>query len=121
MDARRLISSFRFAWNGVSDVWRNEQNFRLHVIVTLVMIVLAVIFDLSKNEWLILIIVIAGVLALELMNTAIERSVDLITSEQHPLAKRAKDASAAAVLIFAISAAIVGAIIFIPKLFGLFI
>ena len=116
MDTRKLIASFRFAWKGVSDVWRNEQNFRIHVVVASVMIFLGFVFDLTQVEWLFLIFVITGVLAFELMNTAIERSVDLITQEKHPLAMRAKDASAAAVLIFAFSAVVVGAVIFMPKL-----
>lgn len=120
MDKKKFHASFQFASEGVRDVWKNEQNFRIHSIVALLMVVSGFLFQLSTTEWLFLLLSIFGVLSLELMNTAVERSVDLITSDYHPIAKRAKDASAAAVLIFSCGAAIIGIIIFLPKILALF-
>ena len=121
MDNKKLRASFQFASEGVRDVWKNEQNFRIHSTVAFVMISFGFFFELSTTEWLFLLLSIFGVLSLEVMNTAVERTVDLITSEYHPVAKRAKDASAAAVLIFSCGAAIIGMIIFLPKIIGIFI
>lgn len=69
-------------------------------------------------EWFIVLILIGGMLSLELVNAAIERVVDLTTTEWHPLAKQAKDLSAGAVLIYAIVSALIGMLLFIPKWFN---
>lgn len=78
------------------------------------------IFKLSLTEWLVVVFTIGAVISLELVNTAIEAVVDLVTEEYHPLAKVAKDTAAASVFIIAIVAAIVGIIIFLPKIINLF-
>ena len=78
------------------------------------------IFKINKYEWAILVLTIGLVISCELVNTAIEAVVDLVTEEYHPLAKVAKDTAAAAVLIFAFVAVIVGLIIFVPKILLLF-
>ncbi len=72
---------------------------------------------LSAIEWMFISFAICGVLALELVNTAIERVVDLVTKDIHPLAKQAKDVAAGAVLLYAILSVIIGCIIFLPKIF----
>lgn len=72
---------------------------------------------LSLLEWMVVIVLIGGMLALEMFNSAIERVVDLATSELHPLAKQAKDMAAGAVLVFAVASAIIGLLIFLPKWF----
>ncbi|TDL35475.1 diacylglycerol kinase family protein [Jeotgalibacillus sp. S-D1] len=113
---RKLAASFRYAWEGVKDVWINEQNFKIHSFTAALMILLGFFFKLAIMEWIVLLMVIAIVLSLEVMNTAIERSVDLITASRHPLAKKAKDASAAAVFLFACGAAVIGMLIFLPKI-----
>ncbi|GED20300.1 hypothetical protein KGI01_20410 [Kurthia gibsonii] len=82
-----------------------------------VVIVAGFLTGISANEWTILLFVIAAVLSLEMTNSAIERVVDLVTDEFHPLAKRAKDLAAGAVLIAAIFSVIIGLIIFLPKWF----
>ncbi len=71
-------------------------------------------FSVSATEWVLLLLVMGGVLTAETLNTAIERTVDLVTEDFHPLAKRAKDIGAASVFIFCIIAIIIGAIIFVP-------
>ena len=88
--------------------------------MALVVVIFGFLFKVNKYEWAILVLTIGLVISCELINTAIEAVVDLVTEEYHPLAKVAKDTSAAAVLVFAIVAIIVGLIIFVPKIIGLF-
>lgn len=118
---RRLLHSFKYATNGLFYVIRNEQNMKIHITMSIVVILLAFILKIPAVQWIILLIVIGIVLSLEAMNTAIERTIDLVTEDFHPLAKVAKDAAAASVFIFSIVAAIVGVIIFLPPLLKLFI
>ena len=84
--------------------------------VAVLVILSGLVFKLNQLEWLFIVIAIFGVLALELVNSAIERVVDLTTSEIKPLAKQAKDIAAAAVLVYAIMSVIIGIFIFGPKL-----
>lgn len=72
--------------------------------------------ELSIIEWMIIFLLIGGMFSLELLNTAIEHTVDLITDKHHPLAKAAKDAAAGAVCVFAVISCIIGLLIFLPKL-----
>ncbi|OLN23394.1 diacylglycerol kinase [Domibacillus antri] len=113
--ARRLTASFRFAGNGLKMAFR-EPNMRIHLAAGAIVSAAGFILSLSRMEWCILILVIAGMLALETVNTAIEKTVDLVTEEYKPLAGMAKDLAAGAVLLFACAAVIIGMIIFIPKL-----
>ncbi|RBP02362.1 diacylglycerol kinase [Rossellomorea aquimaris] len=115
----RFLKSFGYAADGIRSVWSTEQNFRIHSCVGVIVFILAYLLSVSAMEWIILIILVFSVLALETMNTAIEKAVDLSISDYHPLAKAAKDLASAAVLLFAVCTAIVGAIIFIPKLLEL--
>ncbi len=89
---------------------------KIHLAAAAIVIVLAVLFRFEAIEWLLLIILIALVIGSELINTAIENAVDLASSEQHPLAKNAKDIAAGAVLFFAFTAVIGGCILFIPHI-----
>jgi undecaprenol kinase len=113
---RKLFSSFIFAFSGIVTTFKSEQNFRIHSMVSVIVIGLAVALDFSNERFIILLIVIGLVLSLELVNTAIENTVDLITKEYHPLAKKAKDAAAGAVLVFSIFAVIIGILLFIEPL-----
>lgn len=112
---RKLLRSFKYATEGIIHCLKTERNFKIHVFMAFFVIIAGFGTKLSLLEWFIIIIFISGVLALELVNTALERIVDLVTAEHHRLAKQAKDAAAGAVLVFAIASAIVGLIIFIPK------
>lgn len=117
---RKVLQSFAFAWQGICQTWYSEQNFRIELILSLGVIFFAVIFQISPAEWLIIWLTIAGVLSLELINTAIEAVVDLVTEGAYAdLAKIAKDASAAAVFLASMMAVIIGAIIFLPYLWDL--
>lgn len=110
-----LYRSFGYAFEGIFTCIRNERNMKIHVAVTLLVISAGFILGLSVTEWCICLGLFGLVMALELVNTAVEAVVDLVTAERHPLAKIAKDTAAGAVLIAAIMAAVIGLLIFVPK------
>ncbi|MFA8439570.1 diacylglycerol kinase [Pueribacillus sp. YX66] len=117
----RFIASFQYAAFGIAHTFKTERNFKIHVVVALIVILFAYFLSITRFEWLILIIVISFTVILELVNTAIENVVNLITNDYHPYAKAAKDIAAGAVLISAIMSVMIGCIIFIPRLLELFI
>lgn len=117
---KRLINSFRYALTGIKDVIKAERNMKIHLIFTVAVIIAGYLLTISRIEWLFVLIAIGGVISLEMVNSAIERAVDLVTDEYDLLAKRAKDAAAGAVLVFTVIAIIIGIIIFLPKLLSLF-
>lgn len=110
-----LIQSFGFAFQGIGAVIRKERNFKIHMTMAVMVVLAGIICRISVTEWCICLILFALVMSLEMVNTSIEAVVDLVTEERKPLAKLAKDTAAGAVLISAILAAIIGLIIFIPK------
>ena len=110
-----LYRSFGYAFEGIFTCIRNERNMKIHVVVTLLVIIAGFILGLSITEWCICLGLFGLVMALELVNTAVEAVVDLVTAKRHPLAKIAKDTAAGAVLIAAIMAAVIGLLIFVPK------
>jgi len=110
-------NSFSYAWDGLKAVFRTEHNTWIHLALTFVAIILGFILKISNGEFLAIIIAMTMVWVAEIFNTAIEKAMDFISKEKHPQIKLVKDLAAAAVLITAISAVIVGAIIFIPKFF----
>jgi diacylglycerol kinase len=112
--------SFRFALNGLLSLLKYEHNSRIHLVAAVVAIVLGVLLKLSSSEWSLLIIIIGAVFITELLNSSIESLADLIHPEHHELIKKAKDYSAAAVLVSALVAVVTGCLIFIPKIFCLF-
>lgn len=111
-ECNRFIRSFGYALNGILQVVCHERNMQIHGFIACIVLFFAWFFQLPKGDIILLLIIIGGVFSLEIMNTAIEKTVDLITKEYHPLAKLAKDTSAGAVLIFTIFAIIAGLIIF---------
>lgn len=117
MDFRKLIRSFRYAFLGIITSFQ-EQNMKIHGLAAIIAVTCGILTGLNKVEWLILIITIALVMGAEMVNTAIESVVDLASPEIHPLAKKAKDIAAGAVLLFAISSVIIGLILFVPKWLG---
>lgn len=110
-----LASSFGYAFQGIWTCIREERNIKIHLTVTGLVVFFGFFLGISKTEWCICLCLFGLVLALELVNTAVESAVDLVTEERKPLAKKAKDTAAGAVLIAAICAAIAGLIIFLPK------
>lgn len=111
----RFLKSFRYAYEGIIHACKTERNIKIHILTAVVVIILGLLTHLNLIEWFIVLMLIGGVIALELMNSAIERVVDLTTSERHPLAKQAKDLAAGAVLVYAIVSAIIGLLLFVPK------
>ncbi|MHA6250945.1 diacylglycerol kinase family protein [Oceanobacillus sp. CAU 1775] len=105
------------ASRGIIAVAKSEWNFRFHLIAMLTVIVFGFLFRLSPFEWVAIIIVIGLVLITEIINTAIEKIIDYVKPEFHPIAGFIKDAAAGAVLISAIVSVIVGMLIFLPKIF----
>lgn len=113
------LGSFRFAVNGLLLLLKNEHNSRIHLLAAIIAIIMGIIMKLDHYEWSLLIIVIGAVFLTELLNSSIESLADLIDPEFNELIMRAKDYSAAAVLISAIVAIVVGGLIFIPKFLDL--
>ena len=111
-----VLGSFKHAYDGIVYAVVRESNMHIHLLASLLVVVAGVIFGITRVEWFICIILIGLVISLELINTAIEACVDLITTKENPLAKVAKDVSAGAVLVISIVAAIIGLSIFIPRL-----
>lgn len=114
-----FLKSLGFAVNGISASMQ-ERNIRIHYFFAVLSIVTGIITSVSATEWLFICTCIGGMIALEMVNTAIEKVVDLITQDYHELAKKAKDISAGAVLVFALYSVVVGVIIFVPKIILLF-
>ena len=116
----RLSASFKFGFEGILSGAVKERNIQIHIGLSILVVLFGLGFSISRFEWIAVLFAIGGMLALELLNTAVERTVDLFTSEFHPLAKQAKDSAAGAVLIFAIISVIIGLIIFVPKMMAIF-
>ena len=117
---KRFFHSLKHALRGLSYAFRNEHNFQIEIVFAVLVFLLAVLFQLSSTEQSILLIAVCIVLALELLNTAVERLVDIMKPRVHPYAKVVKDIMAAAVLIASLSAVLIGFIIFFPRIVVLF-
>jgi Diacylglycerol kinase len=113
----KFIKGFGYAFSGIVYAFKTQLNFKFHIAALLVTSIAGWYFTLSVNEWLWIIAAAAIVLITELLNTAIEVLVDLVSPDINPKAKIIKDVAAASVLIAAIAAVIIGLIIFIPKIF----
>ncbi|AGX42106.1 diacylglycerol kinase [Clostridium saccharobutylicum] len=119
MKINKTLDSFNNAINGIINTVRTEKNMKIHLIISLGVLVSCFLFDITRYEFLVLAVTISMVIAAELVNTAIEAAIDMTTNYYHPLAKIAKNAAAGAVLITAINALIVGYVIFWDKLANL--
>jgi diacylglycerol kinase len=108
--------SFGYAWSGLITAWQKEPNFRVHLLIAAIALVMGFLLGISHIEWVVLTFVIAWVLVLELVNTSIEAIVNMVSPEIRPEAKIAKDTASAAVFLSALGAVIVGLILFVPKI-----
>jgi undecaprenol kinase len=113
---KKVAKSFSYAFQGILTAIKAERNLKIHFFISLIVLSGSLWLRLSTIEWIFILMAIAGVISLELLNSAIERVVDLATEEVHPLAKQAKDMAAGAVLIYAFLSVVIGFIIFLPKL-----
>ncbi len=113
-----LLKSFIYAWQGIVAT-TEERNFRVHLLVGVLALVLCAVLRVPLSGWLSVIVCIGVVMATECVNTAIESLVDLASPGIHPLAKRAKDCAAGAVLIVSIMAVVVGLVVYGSAIFAL--
>ncbi len=113
---RERLASIRNGFHGWGHAMRTQQNARIHAVVTAVVVLVGVWVGLPARDWAIIILTAAMVFAAEFLNTAIEAVVDLVSPKRHPLAKVAKDVGAAAVLIGALAAVLIGVLILGPPL-----
>ncbi len=115
-----FFKSFVYAFEGMIYSFSTQPNAVVEVCIGIFAVTCGFIFKISNIEWLVLCLTIASVLCLEILNTAVEEAVDLITSQKNEKAKHAKDCAAGAVLFASINSVIVGLIIFLPKFIALF-
>ena len=113
---KKFLLSFTFAWKGLAYAFRTQLNFKVHILVSLLAITSGFLLEINTQEWLWILLAIAMVLVTELLNTALETLVDLVSPEYHPKAGAVKDIAAAAVLIMAFLSVLIGLIVFVPKL-----
>ena len=112
----RFTESVGHALDGINYVSSHERNFKIEIFFAIMVTIVSFLLKVSLIEWSILMLVISLVLALEMINTSIERCVDLVTQDYKELAKIAKDVSAGAVLVVSIFSIIIGIVIFLPKI-----
>lgn len=116
LDIKRLGRSFKAAFEGIESTYKREQNIKIHSVIAVIVLIGGLLFKISYIEWLVCLVLIGFVLMAEFFNTAIEYVVDLASPEIHPLAKAAKDTASAGVLMMAIISAVIGCVIFVPKI-----
>ncbi len=116
---RRFLNSFKNSMDGLIYAYKNEQSLWIHALCTFFCIILGFALKISFTQWAIIIIALSVTLAMELINTAIEAAVDLVTLEIHPLAKIAKDCGSAATFVCSTLCCITAIIIFGPKIISI--
>lgn len=114
--SKKIANSFKYAGQGLYSSFKTERNMKIHVTIMILVIIAAILLKINKHEWIICIACFAIVISGELFNTTIETIVDMVMPYKNEKAKLAKDISASAVLVLAIGTAIIGLIIFIPKI-----
>jgi diacylglycerol kinase (ATP) len=112
----QLLQSFNWAFEGVIHVLRHERNMRIHFVLATVVLVLAFSYGVTKLELMALLVAISFVLIAEMVNSAIEKTIDLAAASFDPLAKTAKDIAAGAVLIASVNAVVIGYLVFADRL-----
>jgi diacylglycerol kinase len=114
---KSFFQSFGFAMKGIATALRTERNFKIQFATGLLVITAGLYYNIAVSEWYIVLLAIASVLSLELMNSAMENVVNLVTKEHNPLAGKIKDFAAGAVLIVSIISAVIGILIFWKYIF----
>ena len=117
---KRFFKSIKYSLDGLIYAYRYEQSLWIHGFCTILAIIMGIIFKIKLSEWAIVFIALGTILALELINTAIEAAVDLTTSKIHPLAKIAKDCGSASSFIMSIVSIVISLFVFGPYLMDLF-
>ena len=111
---KNLFNSFKYALEGIIYAFNNEFNFVIQIIIFILVIISGLIFEITRIEWIVVLLLSTFVLSLELINTAFEVLVDLVIDEYHDLAKTSKDAAAGSVFIMSLFSIIIGILIFYP-------
>lgn len=117
---KRLMKSFGYAIKGIHAVVKTETNMKIHLTIALLVVLLGFVFHISPAEWLLCLLCIGFVFSAEIMNTAIETLVDMVSPERKPIAGKIKDIAAGGVLVAAFISVVVGIIIFLPKILHMF-
>lgn len=112
----KIVKSFVFAFNGIVFCFQKETNFKIHLFFAAVVVLMGINFHISTTEWLAIAVCTGFVLAMELLNTAVEKLCDVVHPAIHPQIKKVKDISAGAVLLTAVASAVAGTVIFLPKI-----
>lgn len=112
----KILRSFIYAFNGLKTCFTAETNFKIHIAFSIAATALGFLLSISSIEWLAVIGCIAFVIAMEMINTAIEKLCDVVHKDLHPGIKKVKDVAAGAVMMAAIGSLIIGALIFFPKI-----
>ncbi|CAN5616838.1 diacylglycerol kinase family protein [soil metagenome] len=115
----KLLRSFLYAGRGIKFCFQQELNFRIHVLAIVVVVCAGFYFSITTTEWIFVTGCCTIVVAMEMLNTALEKMCDLVTKDFHPLIKCIKDVSAGAVLVCAAGSLLTGTIIFLPKIIQL--
>lgn len=116
LNIKRLYQSFKFAFRGLFSLIKKEQNFRIHVLASLIIIILGFYFSIEAWKWCLVIIMIALIFILEMLNTVFERLVDMLKPRIHIYVGEIKDIMSGMVLVAAITAVILALLIFVPYL-----
>lgn len=118
---RRHTISFKHAIDGIGWVMRTQPNYRVHLVLSTLSVVGGFIYRIHHFEWLIIVLLITGGLAIETINSALEQTLDCVSTTNREDIKIAKDAAAAAMLLFAVGAFVLACMIFVPHIFSLVI
>lgn len=119
-DLIRLGKSFKYAFKGLFSLIQKEQNFRLHIIAAIVVIFLGIYFEIKLWQWALIVLAIAGIFILEMLNTVLERMIDMFQPRIHHYVEEIKDIMSAVVLVAAVASAGIALIVFLPYLFEYF-
>lgn len=120
MKNESFLQALSLAASGIAGAFRSERNLKIDCCIAVVALALSALFQINPAEWCCIIICIGLVFSLEIMNTAVEAAVDLASPKLHPLAKRAKDCAAGAVLFAAMISVCVAGVVFAPRFIALF-
>lgn len=119
MKQQPILKAFINAFNGMKYFFLHERNGKIQLCIAATVVVLAIGLGVSTTDWIALLICIAMVLSMEMLNSALEKLSDLVKKDYHPVIKTVKDMAASAVLFVSLIAAIIGCMIFLPKIIQL--
>lgn len=116
----RFFKSFGYSFEGLKYAYINEQSMTIHMFTSVIVVLMGFLFKITTTEWILAFVVIGVVMGTELLNTAIEAVVDLVSPEKHYLAKIAKDTASAAVFVYSMIALVTGLMVFMPYIINIF-